>query len=448
MRSSLCFTLFVLGLFLLGCRKPEVERGIVWGSSHDRYEEALAAANLSETALGREWIQASKVALGRPRYVTLPHREVVYFDPTTPEALGLTFGLEQGQQLRVRVTAPEADTSNLFLDLYLFPEFRPLQFVASADSTRELVVNVRQTQAYLLRIQPELLRGGRYTIHLEVGGSLHFPVAGEGNDAIRSFFGDPRDGGMRDHHGVDIFAPKGTPVLAATDGYVTRVHERGLGGKVVWLRDRWGHSFYYAHLDSQFVRPNTRVQAGDTLGMVGNTGNARTTPPHLHFGVYQSGPLDPLPFIHVPTKGPPALALDEQLLGRWVRVKAKKVGLYTIPVEVMSALHPLAENTPLRVIGGEGAWYRVEAPDGTQGFIPARHAVDAQVVLSQLTIAKGQPLYRRIASGEVAVDTIAAGTTLPVLGVSGAHALVQTARRRTGWLRNDALERPVRLNQK
>jgi murein DD-endopeptidase MepM/ murein hydrolase activator NlpD len=58
-------------------------------------------------------------------------------------------------------------------------------------------------------------------------------------------------------------------------------------------------STYYAHLDRQAVTPGQRVNAGDLVGWVGNTGNARTTPPHLHFGVYlaAAGAVDPLPFI-------------------------------------------------------------------------------------------------------------------------------------------------------
>ena len=90
--------------------------------------------------------------------------------------------------------------------------------------------------------------------------------------------------------------------MAAAPGTVTRVNETNLGGKVVWLRDTLGNSLYYAHLDSQAVSSGMQVNIGDTLGFVGNTGNARTTPPHLHFGVYRrgEGPVDPWWFLHRP----------------------------------------------------------------------------------------------------------------------------------------------------
>jgi murein DD-endopeptidase MepM/ murein hydrolase activator NlpD len=98
---------------------------------------------------------------------------------------------------------------------------------------------------------------------------------------------------------VDIFARRGTPVLAAGSGIVTRVGTNGLGGKVVWIaRPTRGEAHYYAHLDRQLVTVGTRVQEGDVIGFVGNTGNARFTPPHLHFGIYTSGgAVDPLPYI-------------------------------------------------------------------------------------------------------------------------------------------------------
>ena len=70
------------------------------------------------------------------------------------------------------------------------------------------------------------------------------------------------------------------------------------GGQVIWLRDRRvRRSLYYAHLNGWAVQDGTEVRAGDVIGFVGNTGNARTTPPHLHFGVYERGPADPSPFL-------------------------------------------------------------------------------------------------------------------------------------------------------
>lgn len=123
---------------------------------------------------------------------------------------------------------------------------------------------------------------------------------------LQSVFGDPRDAGRRQHEGVDISARRGTPVLSATNGVVMRVAETTLGGRVIWIFDTSrGLRLYYAHLDEQLVTTGQRVNAGDVLGTVGNTGNARTTPPHLHFGIYErgTGALDPYWFIAPPSGG-------------------------------------------------------------------------------------------------------------------------------------------------
>jgi peptidoglycan LD-endopeptidase LytH len=137
---------------------------------------------------------------------------------------------------------------------------------------------ISKTGMYFLRIQPELLGGGKFYLNISNSPSLAFPVEGKDSRAIRSFWGDRRDGGSREHKGVDIFADRGTPVLAAEDGVITRTGTNNLGGKVVWL-STLTKSLYYAHLDSQAVNPAQVVKKGDTLGFVGNTGNARFTPP-------------------------------------------------------------------------------------------------------------------------------------------------------------------------
>ena len=103
----------------------------------------------------------------------------------------------------------------------------------------------------------------------------------------------------RRHEGIDIFAKKGTPVLASTEGIVLRLEETPVGGKVVWVLGPAGHHHYYAHLDRfGTVRAGDRLRAGTLLGYVGNTGNAKTTPPHLHYGVYaDEGAINPYPLL-------------------------------------------------------------------------------------------------------------------------------------------------------
>ncbi|MEQ9022655.1 MAG: M23 family metallopeptidase, partial [Pseudomonadales bacterium] len=151
--------------------------------------------------------------------------------------------------------------------------------------------------------------------------TLDFPVAGKDKRAIQSVFGDPRDGGRREHHGVDIFASRHTPILAPTKAEVRFVGVRGLGGKVVWLFDRErGTNLYFAHLQEQKVKRYQMVNPGDTIGTVGNTGNARYTPPHLHFGIYRNGPIDPYAFIVPEYARPKPIIPDTILLGKKIEL--------------------------------------------------------------------------------------------------------------------------------
>jgi murein DD-endopeptidase MepM/ murein hydrolase activator NlpD len=114
---------------------------------------------------------------------------------------------------------------------------------------------------------------------------------------MRSGFGVERDAGRRLHEGIDIFAPKGTDVVAVAGG-IARTGTNRLGGNVVWVyAPGEGRTFYYAHLDRSAIGAVALVEAGDVLGYVGNTGNAARTPPHLHFGIYDDGAIDPWPFV-------------------------------------------------------------------------------------------------------------------------------------------------------
>lgn len=128
--------------------------------------------------------------------------------------------------------------------------------------------------------------------------SLPVPVSGVAPASLRDSFGDPRSGGRR-HEGIDIFAAKRTAVVSSTGGYVARMANGGLGGITVSVIDPSGWRHYYAHLDAWGpIREGQRVAPGTLLGYVGNTGNAATTPPHLHYGIYtERGAINPYPLL-------------------------------------------------------------------------------------------------------------------------------------------------------
>jgi hypothetical protein len=140
---------------------------------------------------------------------------------------------------------------------------------------------------------------------LSAGGYV-FPVYGPSSfgDTFGAFRGDVSGNW---HHGDDIFAPLGAPVLAVADGTVFSVGWNDVGGNRFWLRDSQGNEFYFAHLSAftPLAKNGHQVKAGTVLGFVGNTGDAQGTPTHLHFEVHPSqllfmgydGAVDPTPYL-------------------------------------------------------------------------------------------------------------------------------------------------------
>jgi peptidoglycan LD-endopeptidase LytH len=130
--------------------------------------------------------------------------------------------------------------------------------------------------------------------------SLRMPVVGVRSHDLSDSWHDPRDGGVRVHKGIDIFAPRGTQIVAVADGILSYIGDQPKGGHCLWLTTEAGTSFYYAHLDrwAPGLYEGMEVQAGDLLGFVGNTGNALHTPSHLHFGINQNDEMvNPYPLL-------------------------------------------------------------------------------------------------------------------------------------------------------
>ena len=145
----------------------------------------------------------------------------------------------------------------------------------------------------MLRALPEAFRLWR----LPPATAVPVPVQGIRAADIADTWGGARSGGRR-HQGTDIFARRGTPVLSATRGIVVRIGDHGIGGRHAWVLGPGGERHYYAHLEdwAPGLHRYQVVQAGDLLGFVGDSGNARGTPPHLHYGIYGTGgALNPHP---------------------------------------------------------------------------------------------------------------------------------------------------------
>jgi Peptidase family M23 len=162
------------------------------------------------------------------------------------------------------------------------------------------------------------------------GGPYTFPVTGN------AVFGDTYGANRSDvpggwHHGDDIFAPLGQPVVAVANGKVYKVGWNKVGGWRLWLRDAQGNRFYYAHLSgyTKFGKSGTQVKAGQQLGFIGNTGDAFTTPHHLHFEIH------PVALLYLAYAG----AVDPtKYLDAWKRVE-HVTPLAPVPLPAGAATH-------------------------------------------------------------------------------------------------------------
>ena len=153
---------------------------------------------------------------------------------------------------------------------------------------------------------PELVRPApEVTARLSQGGYV-FPLYGPA--AFGDTFGAFRaDVAGKWHHGEDLVAPAGTPILAVADGTLFSVGWNQIGGWRLWLRDTAGNEFYYAHLSaySPLAAEGKRVRAGDVLGFVGSSGDADGGVAHLHFEIHPvdlihlgyDGVVAPYPFL-------------------------------------------------------------------------------------------------------------------------------------------------------
>ncbi|MFC6997846.1 M23 family metallopeptidase [Rufibacter roseus] len=445
--TSVCCTLFLFLLLMSGCSPEKTLRGILKKQTpYERYLSRLKDAKLDQTAMGQQWISAGERALQTPATITLPFKETGYFPAAEPKATSYQFTVKRGQKVAVRVQSQGKEAPQLFVDLFEANASDPAKpnHVANADTTGSgFDYEIEEELPHILRVQPELLRSGQYTVTIETMPVLAFPVQGRDSRAIQSFWGADRDAGARRHEGIDIFAPRRTPVVASVDGTVTRVNTTPIGGKVVWLSDnKRRQSLYYAHLDSQLVQPGQRVQVGDTLGLLGNTGNARTTPPHLHFGIYRfgQGAVDPYPYVHQDRAKPSELQVDERHFGNWTRVARSNVTLRQAPSTSATALGTLPQHAPVKVLAGSGNWFKVELPDGQLGYVSGSLVEPLDKPLQTVRLRQQTPLLDASDSLAATKLTLPVDTTVRVLARYQDHLLVKNPAGETGWVANAALQ--------
>ena len=195
---------------------------------------------------------------------------------------------------------------------------------------------------------------------------------------------------------------------------------------------RAASALYYAHLDKQLVENGSFVEIGDTLGLVGNTGNARTTPPHLHFGVYRrgEGPLDPRPWVALGNTTPARVSADTSVLGHWARA-ARVTALRAAPNGPV--LRSLESETISSTAQCAAEWYRVRLPDGAIGHVRAADIASAATPLRTFSMEGGTILSSEPREYAAVIDTVSAAT-IRVFGRFNGLLYVQ-AGSLFGWIR-------------
>ncbi len=439
-KHSIFYLILSLLLIIPDCKQEKVPEPYKPTHAHDAYLHSLREANLADSALGRDWIFSAEEALKKPIDITLPHEEVFYVSPNETLAVAYRFDVKRGQRIELVVSVKSANPSRLFIDCFRVrgESEKDWLLVASANETeKRLVYESRRDAQYIIRLQPELLRGGRYKVTLWKDASLDFPVSGKTSSAILSVFGVSRDAGRRVHNGVDIFARRHTPVLAPSDAQVRRVGENDLGGNVIWLFDsKRSITLYFAHLQTQDVELNMQVKAGQTIGTIGNTGNAQTTPPHLHFGIYArgSGPVDPAPYITKIEDTPIGVSANLEMLGRWARSKESDVSLRVSASGRSGRIRSLNQYSPMKIQAAIFRWYRVLLPDGISGFVYEDSLEPIDESLENLEAFANQEVRETPFLNAPAKEVLETGDIFAVLGSYEGYWLVRTYQGKTGWM--------------
>jgi peptidoglycan LD-endopeptidase LytH len=427
--------LVVLSLTILaGCNGIKSLKNNLNGlTPYEEYVKSLERANLHDRPMAKKWRSAGEKVFKDSVWINLPFTETGHFISHRPEARSYRFTAKDGQVLTINGALQVTQDAKIFTDLFIWQD-NEWKSVASSDSSLTLSHEFTRDSKCLLRIQPELLVNAYYSVSIGLTPILINPVSGAGNRSIQSFYGASRDGGKRSHEGVDIFAKKGTPIIAPTEGTISRVGYSRLGGKVVWMYDqKRGHSYYFAHLDSQYVKAGMMVKQGDVLGTVGNTGNARFTPAHLHFGIYQAKSKDPLHYIKTLDALTSFSPIDTSFKFASFKIAVKNSALRTGPALSCAEIGLLQKDTYVNVIARSNDWVRVSLPDNTQGFVLKKEVVAADKGIKLVPSARKE-LLSDVYTGRTVVDYIEPNTTVEQLAKFKTYTRIRTAEGIEGWI--------------
>ena len=222
--------------------------------------------------------------------------------------------------------------------------------------------------------------------------------------------------------------------MAPSNSTVRRVGVGEVGGRYIYLYDSLrSMSLYFAHLETQDVVPRTRVVKGQIIGTVGNSGNAITTPPHLHFGIYSRGPIDPFHFIAETNIEPDKIAGDTLFLGEMVRLNRTAI-IKSSPGFVGKPVDTLERHSIMKVTALAGNDYRVLLPDGSSGYIRETRFELIRDSIQQNIVPEAIALLETPNRNAVPKINLKSGEKFIVLGVYKEYIFGKTIEGRTGWI--------------
>lgn len=266
---------------------------------------ALERAELSaETASTVDALEATEEQLRRRALATFVVGDSFELAPSLEHDDILRF--QQHRFLVGEVLSLDQDLVDEYTRLRNRLEYEALELYDRINNTRRWLRSARE-QADASQVEVEALEFELATWQNRSAvfvSDVVFPIDGPYDLPLINSWGYPRAPGTIDEHwheGIDIFAPDGTPLVAAEGGTVTDIGVGTLGGLKIWVLGDSGTRWYYAHLSAfnPELSVGDVVAAGDLIGYVGATGNAVGTPPHLHLQMHPDGgrPVNPYPIL-------------------------------------------------------------------------------------------------------------------------------------------------------
>ena len=421
-KNAFLLCIFLFTTWLYSCKTG---RGLSkQQSSYKKYTSQLTDAGLDQTIIGKAWSAVAEKNLTQPISISLPYKETGYFPPTQPSGAGFGFSVKRGDKIIISASCLPTTGYKIFSELYFNNPQQELSLLHSSDTIiQQLRLDAEENGLYIFRMQPELLTAVSYSLTIETGPSLGFPVHPKYNNNIGSFWGVDRDGGSRRHEGIDIFAAKGTPAIAAENGRITRVNENNLGGKVVFMRpDDKNISLYYAHLDSQLVSPGQVIREGETIGLIGNTGNARNTSAHLHFGIYTtSGAVDPLPYVNKQRPSVKPVQTDTSRLHSFASLSGK----------ISGGTQQFINGEWVQLLAATGDGYRVQTSNGIEFILEKTELNNSS--LKKITLKEETALKAFPVENSAHITSLEKNATVTVIGYTGKYQYVQSGKN-SGWI--------------